>query len=131
MNRLKFLHDGQEYVFDPAGGFSVGEAVALEEDWNLTVEQLDGYFKAGTRPPLRVVMALLWMTKVRGIAARDGVAFLIAAGQLPAATFDVGLEAVSVDEVPDQNPTRPGAKTRTPGTPTTRRTSAGSKKRSG
>lgn len=131
MNRLKFLHDGQEYVFDPAAGFSVGEAVALEEDWGLTVEQLDEHFKAATRPPLRVVMALLWMTKVRGIAARDGVAFLVAAGRLPAAGFDVGLEAVTTDEVPDQNPTRPGAKTRTPGTPTTRRTSAGSKKRTG
>ena len=131
MNRLKFLHDGQEYVFDPAAGISVGEAVALEEDWNLTVEQLDAYFKSGTRPPLRVVMALLWLTKVRGIAARDGVAFLIAAGQLPAAGFDVGLESVTADEVPDQNPTQPGAKTRTPGTPTTRRTSAGSKKRTG
>jgi hypothetical protein len=131
VNRLKFLHDGQEYIFDPAAGFSVGEAVALEEDWNLTVEQLDEHFKGGTRPPLRVVMALLWMTKVRGIAARDNVAFLVAAGQLPAATFDVGLESVTTDEVPDQNPTRPGAKTRTPGTPTTRRTSAGSKKRAG
>jgi hypothetical protein len=131
VNRLKFVQDGQEYSFDPSAGFSVGEAVALEEDWGLTVEQLDSYFKSGARPPLRVVMALLWMTKVRGIAARDGVAFLVAAGQLPAATFDVGLEAVSVDEVPDRNPMLPGAKTRTPGTPTTRRTSAGSKKRTG
>jgi hypothetical protein len=128
---MKFLHDGLEYIFDPAAGFSVGEAVALEEDWGLTVEQLDAHFKADTRPPLRVVMALLWMTKVRGVAARDGIAFLVAAGQLPAAGFDVGLAAVTVDEVPDQNPTRPGAKTRTPGTPTTRRTSAGSKKRTG
>jgi len=131
VNRLKFLHEGQEYLFDPSAGFSVGEAVALEEDWNLTVEQLDAHFKSGTRPPLRVVMALLWMTKVRGLAARDGVAFLVAASQLPAATFDVGLEVVSIDEVPDQNPTRPGAKTRTPGTPTTRRTSGGAKKRTG
>lgn len=131
MNRMKFLHDGEEYVFDPAAGFSVGEAVALEEDWGLTVEQLDAHFKADARPPLRVVMALLWMTKVRGVAARDGIAFLVAASQMPAAGFDVGLEAVTADEVPDQNPTRPGAKTRTPGTPTTRRTSAGSKKRAG
>ena len=131
MNRLKFLHGGEEYLFDPSAGFSVGEAVALEEDWNLTVEQLDAHFKSGTRPPMRVVMALLWMVKVRGLAERDGVAFLIAAAKLPAATFDVGLETVSTDEVPDQNPTRPGAKTRTPGTPTTRRTSAGGKKRTG
>ena len=131
MNRLKFLHDGQEYVFDMSAGFSVGEAVALEEDWNLTVEQLDSYFKSGTRPPIRIVMALLWVTKVRGIATRDGLTFLVAAGQLPAATFDVALEAVTADEVPDQNPTQPDAKTRTPGTPTTRRTSAASKKRTG
>lgn len=131
MNRLKFLHDGQEYIFDPSAGFSVGEAVSLEEDWGLTVEQLDAHFKAEARPPLRVVMAILWVTKVRAVAARDGVAFLVAASGMPAASFDVGLDAVTTDEVPDQNPTQPGAKTRTPGTPTTRRTSAGSKKRGG
>lgn len=131
MNRLKFLHDGQEYIFDPSAGFSVGEAVSLEEDWGLTVEQLDEHFRADKRPPLRVVMAILWVTKVRAAAARDGVAFLVAAGRMPAAAFDVGLDAVTTDEVPDQNPTQPGAKTRTPGTPTTRRTSAGSRKRTG
>ena len=131
MNRLRFLHDGQEYVFDQSAGFSVGEAVALEEDWNLSVEQLDAHFSAGSRPPLRVVMAILWVTKVRVIAAADGTVFLVAAGKLPAAGFDVGLDAVATEEVPDQNPTPPGAKTRTPGTPTTRRTSGGSKKRTG
>lgn len=123
MNRLTFIHDDQEYVFDPAAGFSVGESVALEEDWNLTVEQLEAHLQAGIRPPLRIVMALLWVAKVRTIAEADGTTFLPAARKYPAAHFDVSLEALKPEEEP-ANPTPPGGKTPTPGTRTTRRTSA-------
>lgn len=130
MNRLKFLHDGTEYVIDAGGTFTMGEAMALEEDWNLTVEQLEAAIHM-PRPPLRALIALLWIAKVRTIAAADGTTFLPAAAKYPAAGFDIGLDAMRVEGDEAVNPTPPGGKTPTPGTPTTRRTSAGSRKRSG
>lgn len=122
MSRLKFLHDGTEYVIDAGGAFTIGEAMALEEDWNLTVEQLEAAIRL-PRPPLRTLMALLWIAKVRTIAAADGTTFLPAAAKYPAAGFDVGLDAMRVEEDEAVNPTPPGGKIPTPGIPTTRRTS--------
>jgi hypothetical protein len=128
VNRLKFLHEDTEYFIDVGGSFTVGESVALEEDWNLTVEQLEAGLRQA-RPPLRTLMALLWVAKVRTIAAADGTTFLPAAAKYPAAGFEVGLDALAVEEDATENPTPPGGKTLPPGTPTTRRTSGAKRPR--
>lgn len=99
------------------------EAIALEEEWNIA--SVDFLSAVGQdRPPLKAVLAMVWLAKARKVAAEAGVPFAEAARQVPASGFDFDVTAFRIDAAPEpENPTHGG--TRTKGTRTTRTTSAG------
>lgn len=117
----KLILDDGEYVLD-LGKFMLSEAKALEDDWDINPLEFTSLVTSG-KPPLKVVGAMVWIAKVRSIAAADGISFAEAAKQLPVTAFDTDLMAVRVDtEAEPENPTPGGTRTRT--TRTTRATSA-------
>lgn len=118
---VKLILDDGEYDLD-LGRFMLSEARALEDDWGIDTLQFAQLVTSGS-PPLKVVGAMVWLTKARALAAAEGISFPEAAKRLPVATFDTDLMAVRIDtEAGPENPT-PGG-TRTKGTRTTRATSA-------
>lgn len=118
---VKLILDDGEYDLD-LGRFMLSEARALEDDWNINTMEFAQVVTSGS-PPLNVVGAMVWLAKVRAIAATEKLPFAEAAKQLPVATFDTDLMAVRIDmEAEPENPTPGGTRTRT--TRTTRATSA-------
>jgi hypothetical protein len=118
---VKLVIDEAEYDLDLTR-FMLSEAIALEDEWGLSTDQFAAAVTSG-RPPLRVVGAMVWLVKVRHIAAADGISFREAAAKLPVATFDTNLTALRIENGAEQaGPTPGGTRTRT--TRTTRATSA-------
>lgn len=121
---MKLIVEDVEYDFN-LDDLTMTEGIALEEEWGIQVFEFEKQLKGGS-PSMRMVTALMWLMKVRAIAAEQNLPPLAAAKQLPVATFDVKFSALR--EVPEpENPT--GAGTRTPGTRTTRATSAKPRKK--
>lgn len=122
---IKLLIEDETYNFE-VGRLMLSEAMAIEDEWGLSPSRFETELTSGD-PGIRVVGAVVWLVKVRGLAQQQGISFRDAARQLPVATFDVNLAAIRQGvEVPAENPTSPA--TRTPATPTTRRTSAAKRK---
>lgn len=123
MSAVRLVIDEQEYDLDLTR-FMLSEGIALEDEWGLSTDQFAAAVQSGT-PPLRVVGAMVWLVRVRAIAAEEHIGFAEAAKRLPVATFDTNLTALRIEaEDEGENPT-PGV---TP-TPTTRTTRATSGKR--
>jgi hypothetical protein len=123
------LHIGDEVLSFDFSRFMMSEAIALEECFGLRLEDLKNGIQQAM-PPLKVVAGIVWIAKVRQAAETAGCSFAHAAEALPAKDFDTDLMALRMEaDDPAANPTSPGAKTRAPGTPTTRRTSAASKRK--
>lgn len=120
MPSIKFLIEDVTHEFDPTQ-IMTSEAIALEEDWDIQLMDLAKHLENGT-PSMRQLTALVWLMLVRARAAEQGVAFLVAAKSMPAATFDVNLASIKQGPGEPENPT--GAGTPTRGTRTTRATSA-------
>lgn len=130
---VRLVVDGEPFDLD-LGQFMMTEAIALEDQWGLTTESLLSILAESDAkkemPPLRIVLALVWIAKVRAIAAAAGVSFGTAAKQLPVDAFDVNLFAFEIGAPPEPpNPT-PGV-TPTPKTRTTRTTSAAKRSKRG
>lgn len=117
---MVLLIDDEAYDFD-LDDMSMTEAIALEEEWGIQVGDFEKQLKGGT-PSMRMVTALMWLMKVRAIAAEQKLPILAAAKQLPVETFDVKFSAIRQPPEAAPNPTDAG--TRTPATRTTRATSA-------
>lgn len=120
-NSVKLVIDEGEYDLD-LSRFMLSEGMALEDEWGLSTTEFAAAVLSGN-PKLRVVGAMVWLVRVRSLAAEQGVPFAEAAKQLPVASFDTNLTALRIeaDEEPE-NPTPGGTRTRT--TRTTRTTSA-------
>lgn len=124
---VRLLIDGQTYPLD-MNKFMLSEAIALEEDWSLKVDEFTAMVASGN-PPWRVVAAMVWLAKTRALAAERGVTFPEARRAHPPETFDVDVVALKVEAdgpVPE-NPTGSGTRTRT--TRTTPATSASKRKK--
>ena len=117
---MKLMIEDREYDFD-LNDMSMTEGIALEEEWGIQVFDFERQLLGGT-PTMRMVTALMWLIKVRAIAAEQNLTPLAAAKQLPVATFDLKFSALRQPSGPEPvNPTDAG--TRTPATRTTRATS--------
>lgn len=117
---VKIVIDDAEYDLD-LSRFMLSEGIALEDEWGLSTTEFATAVTSGS-PPLKVVGAMVWLVKVRSIAAGSGISFREAAGLLPVATFDTDLAALRIDAgVEPENPT-PGV-TPTPRTRASRATS--------
>lgn len=118
---IKLIIDGEAFAFDE-GRLMLSEGVALEEQWGIDPAAFDKAMTAGA-PSFRLIGALAWLVKVRALAAEHSISIRDAAQQLPAASFDVNIGALRIEQVEEPvNPTPPA--TRTPATRTTRSTSA-------
>lgn len=118
---VKVVVDDKTYIID-SNRFMLQEAIGLEEQWGLSVAEFGTAITSGA-PSMRVVGAMVWLVKVRAIAAENGISFPDAAKQLPAATFDTNLAALLIEPVEEPVGPTPGV-TPTPKTRTTRTTSA-------
>lgn len=118
---VKLVLDDGEYDLD-LGRFMLSEAMALEDEWGVNTSTFAAAVTSGNPPP-RVVGAMVWLVKVRAIAAAGGISFREAAKQVPVATFDTDLMALRIEDEGQgpENPTPGGTRTRT--TRTTRATS--------
>lgn len=124
---VKLILDDGEYVLD-LDTFMLSEAMALEDDWGFSTVDFAAKITSGS-PPLKAIGAMVWLVKVRSLAAAEGIPFRAAAEKLPVATFDTNLTAIKVEEVSAAaNPTPGGTRTRT--TRTTRTTSAAKRAKS-
>lgn len=120
-NTVKLVIDDGEYDLD-LSKFMLSEGIALEDEWGLSTTEFATSVMSGN-PKLRVVGAMVWLVKVRALAAAEGITFAEAAKRLPVATFDTNLSALRIEAAAEtENPTR--GVTRTPKTRTTRATSA-------
>lgn len=117
---VKLVLDDGEYELD-LGTFMLSEALALEDDWGVKTLEFAELVTSGN-PPLRVVGAMVWLAKVRSLAAADQILFAEAAKRLPVATFDTNLTAIRIEAQQTENPTPGGPRPK--GTRTTRATSA-------
>lgn len=121
MSSAKLIVDDAEYDLDLTR-FMLSEAIALEEEWGLSTTEFAAAVASGA-PPLRVVGAMVWLVKVRSIAAVNKIPFREAAQQLPVAVFDTNLTALRIEDSQEpENPTPGGTRTRA--TRTSRTTSA-------
>lgn len=124
------LHLGDDVLVFDFSRFMMSEAIALEEHFGLRLEDLEAGI-VQERPPLKVVSGIVWIAKVRRAAEAASCSFAHAAQALPPVDFDLDLMALRMEVGdPAAHPTSPGGKTRTPGTPTTRRTSAAKQRKS-
>ena len=125
---VKLVIDEVEYDLD-LSKFMLSEGIALEDEWGLSTAEFATAVASGS-PPLRVVGAMVWLVKVRSMAAGAGIPFAEAAKQLPVATFDTNLTALRIEAGAEpENPT-PGV-TPTPKTRTSRTTSAAKRAKRG
>lgn len=124
---IRLLIDGETFPLD-MNRFMISEAIALEEDWGLKVDEFRTLV-AGGSPPWRVVAAMVWMAKTRALAATAGLSFPEARKLNPPETFDVDMVALKVEQdgPAPANPTSRGTRTRT--TRTTPATSGSKRKK--
>lgn len=120
-NSVRLVIDDAGYELD-LSRFMLSEGIALEDEWGLSTTEFAAAVLSGN-PKLRVVGAMVWLVRVRALAAEEGIPFAEAAKQLPVSTFDTNLTALRIeaDEEPE-NPTPGGTRTRA--TRTSRTTSA-------
>lgn len=117
---MKLIIDDRECEFS-IDELSLPEGILLEEEWGVRLLDLEAQMTSGV-PSMRTLAALVWLMQVRTIAADQDIMSAAAARQLPVATFDTKFKAIRQPPGEPENPTSAG--TRTPGTRTTRATSA-------
>lgn len=120
MSAIKLIIEDRTYEVEQ-DRVMLSEAVPLEREWGVKIADVFGEFGGGS-PSSLAVGAMVWLVKVRALAAEEGIPFREAAARMPVADFDVNLAAIRADDTAAAgNPTGPA--TPTPGTRTTRATS--------
>jgi len=124
MTIARITVDGETTVMD-LSRFMLSEAEILEEQAGIDIQQLKDL---ASLENLKMLGALLWLSKLRTIAAEQTISVRAAAQQHPRADFDVNLAAIEVDISEPANPT--GGPTSGPTNRTPRAASSKAPKRS-